>query len=151
MSEDFLKKLEKAVNEGEFNSDAAKKITAISEAAEKIKFKDDKEVEAKAKERINRIEPETVSEEEVKKINSEHDKKIAAIRKQDAINNNVANLIQIEDMVDLSVEDMFSFVDELEDKFEKELKEDEQFAETAKHIEKIKKKYGEIRKSIKKK
>lgn len=144
MSE-FLKNLKQAVDDGEFNSDAANKINEIGNAAEKIKFTDNEEVEAKAKERIDKIEPEVVSEEEIEKIKSDYEMKMAEIEKQDIVNRQLATLIQIEDMVNLSILDMFGFVDELDVVFEKELKEDSAYSDLANKVNKIKTKFEEFR------
>ena len=57
-------------------------------------------------------------------------KKWLNIKKQDAINVQLATLIDIEDMLKASIDDMFSFTDELEEKFAKEFEaEDPMFGE----------------------
>jgi len=152
MSE-FLENLKKAADNGEFNSDAAKKILEINELAdkklgagtpadlEKIQESLDKRVEAdgQIKER------KAVSEEEVVELNSQYEKKMADIKKQDAINGQVAMLIEVEDMVKLTIEDMFGLVDELESRFEKEFEaEDPMFGELSQKIEQIKSIYKPI-------
>lgn len=137
----FLENLKKAVDTGEFNSDAAKKIKEIAELAEeKIGNAD-----ALLKKRLEDSGVRTVSEEEAVQLNSEYEMKMEDIKKRDAINKNVATLIEIEDMVKLSIEDMFSFMDELENKFSKEIEaQDPYFIDLTQQIGKIKSKYNFI-------
>jgi len=60
------------------------------------------------------------------------------------VNVQIATLVDIEDMVQLSIGDMMTFVVELENKFENELKGDSMYAELSKRIEEIKSKYSSI-------
>ena len=139
----FLDDLKKSVETGEFNSEAAKKIVEVDKLAEeKAKGNAFKMV-------IDRLEKagfvESGTEEEAIVINSEYEKEMEKIKKQDAVNKQLATLIDIEDMVKATVNDMMSFVDELEDKFKKEFEaEDPMFGELNQKIEQIKTKYNEI-------
>ena len=162
MSE-FLDNLKKAADNGEFNSEAAKKILEINELADtKYRKTDDgvayvdtpildklKESLEKRSEEI--ADPDTVketkavSEEDVAELNTEYEKKMAQFKKLDMINAQLATLTEIEDMVKLSIEDMFGFVDELEAKFVKEIEsEDPMFGELFLKLESIKSKYKSI-------
>lgn len=147
----FLDDLKKAADEGEFNSDVAKKINEINELADKKVVVSDEGktyVETPTLDKINdevkkNVEP--ISEEKVLELNSEYEKKMEAIKKQDAVNAQLATLIEIEDMVKASVEDMFSFTEELEVKFEKEFEAKESiFGDLYQKIEQIKSKYKSI-------
>ena len=147
---DFLNNLKKAADNGEFNSDAAKKINEISELAD-IKLTGNTETNIeKLKESLKKRITDTnktnaVTEEEALELNSEYEKKMEKIKKQDAVNTQLATLIEIEDMVKASILDMFSFTDELENKFEKEFKlKDPMFDDLVKKIRKIKNKYNYI-------
>jgi hypothetical protein len=122
----YLENLKKAVETGDFNSEAAKKIIEIDKNADNAKglFLTEEEKNELAKKRLDTVlEGAVVTEEEVLKINSEYDKKMEEIKKQDVVNKQLATLIEIEDMVKLSVDDMISFIKELEDKFKKEFEE----------------------------
>jgi len=155
MSE-FLENLKKAADNGEFNSEAAKKIIEVSELAEsklgagtpedleKLKESLEKRYEqTKDSEEVKATKP--VTEEEVIELNSAYEKKMAAIKKLDMVNAQLATLMEVEDMVKASVEDMFSFTDELEAKFVKEFAiEDPVFGELSQKIEEIKSKYKSI-------
>lgn len=155
MSE-FLENLKKAADSGEFNSEAAKKILEVSELAdaklkgkdvatelEKIKESLKKRAEEDNSEEVKEIkETKPFSEEEVLELNSQYEKQMAAIKKRDAVNAQLATLMEIEDMVKASVEDMFNFTKELEAKFEKEFEtEDPIFGDLYLKIEELKNKY----------
>lgn len=145
---DFLDNLKNAADKGEFNSEAAKKILEINELADtKIKgknvVKEFENLKESIKKRQEGITPlESVSEEKVIEANTEYEKKMVQLKKLDAVNAQLAILIEIEDMVKLSVEDMFSFINELEAKFKKEFEiKDLMFDDLFQKIEKIKSKY----------
>jgi len=145
MALDFLNSLKNAVETGEFNSDAAKKIEEINEI--------NKLVDEKIKNKYNdgkvnfpKIQPENVElEKEASELQSEYEQKMEVIRQKDSVNianKQLATLIEIEDMVKLSIEDMYSFVQELENKFGNELKSENQaFGDLFLKIEEIKSKY----------
>jgi hypothetical protein len=131
----FLENLKKSVETGEFNSEAAKKIIEIDKNADNAKglILTEEEKNELAKKRLGTVlEGAVVTEEEVLKLNSEYDKKMAEVKKQDAVNKQLATLIEIEDMVKLSVDDMVSFIKELEDKFKKEFDENDPIFEKLK-------------------
>lgn len=152
MSE-FLENLKKAADEGIFNSEAARKILEVNELADIKLGKGTPEDLEKLKENLEKRlenseetkETKSMTKEEVIEINSEYEKKMAAIKKQDAVNAQLAILIEIEDMVKASVNDMFSFTEELKFKFEKELEaKDPIFNELVQKIEEIDLKYKTI-------
>ena len=150
----FLDDLKKSVDTGEFNSEAAKKIIEIDKLA------DEKAKENPFKLVIDRIEKtgfaEAVPEEDRIVLNSEYEKQMEEIKKQDeenkriadminVINTQISTLVEIEDMVKLSVQDMLSFAKELEDKFSKEIEaKDPMFTELNQKLEEIKLKYISI-------
>ena len=143
---DFLDNLKKAADEGEFNSEAAKKILEINELADKkIGEATPADIE-KIQESLEKRQGEElvapVSEEKALEANTEYELKMAQLKKMDAVNGQLATLIEIEDMVKLSIDDMFGFVEELEKKFEKEFEgEDPVFGDLYLKIESIKSKY----------
>ncbi len=120
----FLEDLKNAVDNEEFNSEAAKKIKEINELAESkansIKNKEDFE---NLKEKIERISDNTaVTEKEALELNSQYEKKMEKIKEIDLINTQIATLTEIEDMVKLSISDMFEFINTLKEKFGDKLK-----------------------------
>lgn len=149
---DFLENLKKAADSGEFNSEAAKKILEINQLVDsKIGNGSPEDIERlkagleKRVEESDVNEKKVVSEEEVLELNSQYEKKMENINKQDAVNKQLATLIEIEDMMKASIIDMFSFIDELEIKFEKEFEDDDpMFADLSQKIDEISSKYGSI-------
>lgn len=151
MSE-FLENLKKAADEGIFNSEAAKKILDVNELADVKLGNGSAEDLEKIKEGLEkRLEDSddtksvAVTEEKAVELNTEYERKMELFKKQDGVNKQLATLIDIEDMIKASVEDMFSFTEELESKFEKELKaEDLIFGDLFQKIEELKMKYKTI-------
>jgi hypothetical protein len=139
--ENFLQNLKNAVDKGEFNSDAAKKINDIDKLAdEKIKT-----AENSIEERLEKAGVKTVTEEEAAALNSNYEKQMEEIKKQDMVNKQLATLIEIEEMTKSTISDMMSFIDELEDKFTKEFDdEDPMYGELNQKIGQIKSKYNSI-------
>lgn len=145
MSE-FLDNLKKAADMGEFNSDAAKKILDINKLADSKLGNGSKEDLENLKKNIeekykNSVEP--VTEEKALEANSEYDRKMDQLKKMDFINAQIATLTDIEDAVKLTIEDMFSFVDELEKQFKKMLEDNDPLLKPlSDKIEEIKSKYS---------
>jgi len=135
--ENFLQNLKNAVESGDFNSDAAKKIIEIHNLAE-----EKKNAEALVEKRLNDAGIVSVNEDEIAPLNSDFEKKMNDIKKQDAVNTQLATLIEIEDMVKASIIDMLGFAKELEEKFEKEFEaEDPMFGDLSLKIEELQNKY----------
>lgn len=149
MSE-FLENLKNAADNGEFNSDAAKKILEISELADKKMQGKDPEAEVeKLKESLEQRQEEevveAVSEEKAIEANSEYEKKMAQFKKQDMVNNQLAMLMEIEEMVVLTIRDMLNHVNEIETRFEKEIEgKDPMFDDLSQKIDLIKSTYKSI-------
>lgn len=140
----FLENLKKSVETGEFNSEAAKKIIEIADLADRKMGST--EALDKAYDELERVKPVAVTEQEAAAINSAYEEKMANIKKQDAINAQIAVLVDIEDMVKASIDDMFSFTDELESKFAKEFEsEDPMFGELYQKIENLKLQYNKLK------
>ena len=147
---DFLDNLKNGVNEGNFNSDAAKKILEINKLAdsklgngtaeelEKIIESIDKRVELSENDENVKLK----TEEEIIEINSEYETKMNVMKKQDMINYQLATLIEIDDIIDRNIADMFDLIKNLENKFESELKDnDPMILDLNEMIKKLKTKY----------
>lgn len=133
----FLENLKKDLETGEFNSEAAKRINEIAKLAE-----EKKDAELLVEKRLNEAGVKTVSEEDAVIVNSQYEEQLEKTKKQDVINRQLATLVEIQDMVKASIEDMLSFTQELEEKFSKEFEsEDPMFGELYLKIEEIKNKY----------
>jgi len=156
MATSFLDNLKNAVDNGDFNSEAARKLIEIGNLAD-TKFipKTNEELTEKlntVKEKLVVDNAVTVTEEEAAAINAEYEAYMEDVKKRDAVNVQLATLVEIEDMVKLSVVDMLTFIDELEEKFPDELGNEEpaipnsipnpMFVELIKKIEEVKTKYS---------
>lgn len=113
MGSDFLKNLKQAVDNGEFNSDAAKKINEVDKLANNINIVGDS-VESLNK-RLENNQKFSVSKEIANEVNSEYEKEMQLIKEKDKVNSLLANLIDIEDTVRICIDDMFSFVNEIDE------------------------------------
>jgi hypothetical protein len=111
---DFLNSLKKAVETGEFNSDPAKKINQIVElAATKTDYEAVvKSVESLMAKDVAKIAP--LNEEEMNNAKMENIKKI------DIATSELNLLIEIEDMVKESIQDIISFCIDCENKYDNE-------------------------------
>ena len=152
MTSSFLENLKKSVDNGEFNSEAAKKIIEIDKLADEKKnaldlVQDRLEKSGYAK---------SVTEEEVTALNSQYEIEMEAIKKKDEENKKIAEmhniadnslrtLLEIEDMVKASIIDMFSYVDELNSEFGNEFKNENLiFGELSQKLKQIQSKYSSI-------
>jgi hypothetical protein len=136
----FLDDLNRAVNSGEFNSDAAKKINEINKLANIVASTGN--VVTNLDKRLKDAGIKTVSEEEVILANTEYENQMIMTKKQNNINKLVVTLIEIENMVKMSIDDMVSHINELEDNFAKEFEtEDPITSDLFLKIEEIKFKY----------
>jgi len=149
MATSFLDNLKNAVDNGDFNSEAARKLIEIGNLADtKFVPKTNEELTEKlntVKEKLVGDNAVTVTEEEAAAINAEYEAYMEDVKKRDVVNVQLATLVEIEDMVKLSVVDMLTFIDELEEKFDSELdKANPMFTDLITKIEEIKKNYKEF-------
>lgn len=131
----FLEDLKKAVEEGEFNSEAARKVNEIDKLAS-IKEGTKELDKIYSKENIK-----TVTGEEAVVINSEYEEKMLEIKEKDLNLQQIKTLVDIEETVRLSIHDMTEFIQTLEESFDRS---NSNYDELFKEIDKIKTKYGSI-------
>jgi len=112
----FLDDLKNAADTGEFNSDAAKKINAVNEMADgKSNLMTNEQLQNSLNERIGNKPLNGVSEEQALELNSKYEEEMKRLKDIDSVNSQLANLIEIEDMVKASIDDMIGHVAELEE------------------------------------
>lgn len=146
----FLNGLKKAVDSGEFNSDAAKKILEISSLADdKLKDLvrvDEETVTSKSVDkRLEEAGIKTVSKEEAIELNSQYEKKMLDLEKKQLNNDRMLVLADIENMVKLSIEDMMGFIKESEEFIQTKYgNDDPMFEELKSKFNTIKTKYSSI-------
>ena len=137
----FLNDLKNAVDKGEFNSEAVKKINEIDKLATE-NFSSADEAKNAVDKRLEQAGVKTFTDEELGEIDSSAEKKMLDIEMTNIANKQLAMLIEIEDLVKASIEDMLLSVEEIEEKFSEELeKENPAFADLSLKIEDIKNKY----------
>lgn len=135
MATPFLENLKKAVDTGEFNSEAAKKIIDIDKLA------DNPVVSHALDNAFEKAGVKTVTEEEAAIISADYEKKMQEIKEKDLALKQIAVLKDIDETVMLSVYDMRDFIKTLEDTFDKTKSiNTELFAE----VERVKNKYSSI-------
>jgi hypothetical protein len=137
----FLDDLKKGLETGNFNSEAAKKIKDIEVASLDIKPVD---AEKSIENRLKNVNVSEVTEEEAALANAKYEETMLKYKKEDEENkeialviNQVDTLTEIEEMVRLSIDDMFSFVKTLEDNFKEKLYDDAKYADLNKRIQDI--------------
>lgn len=146
MGKNFLENLKRAVEEGDFNSEAAKKIVEIDKLADEKFIESPDGNKYVNTENLDKLVDEAgvknVTNEEAAVINSEYEKKMEDVKIQNAVTKQLATLIDIEEMVKASIDDMISFIEGLEHKFEKEFSEENpMFGELNQKIDEIRSKY----------
>ena len=123
MASPFLENLKNAVDKGEFNSEAAKKIKAVDELADK-KLEEVGSNEEQLSDNIYKRAKEggvkTVTEEEAEVINAEYEIEMQKIKERDLVLQQIKTLQEIDETVMLSIQDMRDFVQTLEESFDKE-------------------------------
>lgn len=141
MGNSFLENLKNAVDNGEFNSEAANKIKEINELADNAKGFTEKDGE-KARELLK---SQAVTVEEAVELNSSYEQQMEKIKQTDIANKYLATVIEIEEMVQLSIDDMTNYLNETEETLSKE-KENKNviFDDLFNKIEEIRKKYNSL-------
>jgi hypothetical protein len=114
---DFLDNLKKSVDTGDFNSEAAKKITSI------VDFSDEKMRKNTINEISNSLDArnvssKTVSSEEAKSANTEYEIKMGRIKQYDRLLGTIAELNEIDRIVSESIDDMKWHITNLEEVFD---------------------------------
>ena len=147
----FLDNLKKAADNGDFNSEAAKKINQISELAdEKSNDLDATQLGGLVDERLEKDRelspPVAVTEEEALELNSQYEQKMEALKKLDTehkkAKTQLKTLYEIEEMVELSIGDMLAHIMSLEENFEEEFNSElPEYADLLLKMEELRNKY----------
>lgn len=140
MSE-FLDKLKKAVDEGEFNSEAAKKINEIEKRSMEI---DPNEAEKLLEKRLEESGAKIITEDEVVAKNIDYDKKLEQLKYIDGLNKQIATLRDMENMVLLSIQDMLQYVKTVDENFNFDKENEENNKKLNDEIQRIKDRFGSL-------
>lgn len=138
MSE-FLSNLKKAVEEGDFNSDVAKKINEIDELADKVsKDKSEEEIQKSINDRIKQSGVKTINEEKIGELNSECEMKMYQRSKEEIILATIATLTNMDYSLERQKDELSLFIEEQKNEYDPE---NEEHAELYKKINELIKKY----------
>lgn len=107
---DFLKNLKKAVDDGEFNSKVANKINEINKKA-------DEYLGANVEENINKRIKETggprkISSDKLPEINSEYEKQMLLVEKQNQVSNQLIKIIDLDKQIEEQINMFDKLIDE---------------------------------------
>jgi hypothetical protein len=123
MSE-FLKKMEESLEEGKFNSEIADKINEINKKADEFaKGKSVEEMKEVVEEKATQDGVVTVDEGQVPELNSDFEKKMELMKREDRFNNTVANIMNLDDFILKHVDSLKSEITGLEEEFGEEREE----------------------------
>jgi hypothetical protein len=136
MDDNFLDKLKKTLDEGEFNSDAANLINQIHEAAENVNTK---EVEEKVEKQREEAETKPKTQDELNKAKNQYEEKITQLRKLDEINRLLVDFINLEAYINDSLEELKNMVLECENNF---IEDGSEYDELRDKINSIKKQFN---------
>lgn len=133
---DFLKKLKDAADNGEFNSEAAKKIIEIDKKANDFsETKTTNEMEESLNKKIEDSGVKSVSEEDVAKLNSEYEEKMKEHAKKEKILATIATLSNMDDDIEKIMNDLFLFIFKLKSNYDPEDKDCGELYEKIKELE----------------
>lgn len=113
----FLENLRNAVESGEFNSDAAKRINEIALGADKIKInseEDLKELETKLK---SSVPVKELTDEEKKQLSLENEKYEEQIKEENKINSLIASIMNQDDSIMLMIEEHVNQLTTIEESY----------------------------------
>lgn len=114
----FLDELKKAVDEGNFNSEAAKKINKIDDLANKKQKKSsNKDLMDSINEKIDKSGTKTVNDDEISEINSNYQKIMEQRSKEEKIFAIIATLDNIDNEIQNKIKDLHKLIVEQKDKF----------------------------------
>jgi hypothetical protein len=108
----FLENLKKDLDTGEFNSEAAKKIIEIDKLAD-----EKKNAEQLIEKRLEDIGIKKVGEEDVEILNSEYEERMEKIVRSDSANSIVADLVNKEEHILMSIKEMIDLANDAKEEF----------------------------------
>jgi len=145
MGSEFIKNLKDALDKGEFNSEIANKFKEIDKRADQLSGLEEEQLKERVEKRAKEKGVKTIEEEKIAELNSEYEEKMEKLKKIDEANLLLVTLIENEELLKVSLENMVHFIDELETKFEKEFEEENPlYGDLSQKIEEIKSKYKSI-------
>lgn len=117
MASNFLENLKNAVDNGEFNSEAAKKINDIDKLADEKKGATPVLDKIRADIDSGEIKVAKASEEDVEILNSEYEEKMEKIKRVDGANAKLADLMDKEELVLTVIGEMIVLANEVKKEY----------------------------------
>mgnify|MGYP006290691971 CR=1 FL=1 len=115
----FLEDLKKAVEDGNFNSDAAKRINDIDKAANDVnKNKSKDEIKKSIDEKVENSGAKTVDEDNVAELNSKYEEKMQQRAKEETIYATIATLDNLDNEIEKARNDLFLFIQQQRNKYD---------------------------------
>lgn len=115
----FLEDLKKAVEDGNFNSDAAKRINDIDKAANDVnKNKSKDEIKKSIDEKVENSGAKTVDEDKVAELNSKYEEKMQQRAKEETIYATIATLDNLDNEIEKARNDLFLFIQQQRNKYD---------------------------------
>lgn len=136
----FINDLKKAVESGEFNSDAAKKINTINEYAEKLSGTID--CEKAVEKRLDNAGIRTVTDKDNAILETDFDNQLKILRREELKTKELVMLMDIENAVELTIGDMLSHIQGLKKAFADEFTENSENSDLVKKVNEIELKYS---------
>jgi len=132
---DFLKNLKDALDSGDFNSDAAKKIGEINKMADEININLSND---EISDKLNKFGVKNIDENDIK-MNEIFDETIKDIKKDDLFNKIIANLLNINKSIENIINnELIPYLKNIENEYNEEIKNNQNLNSL---IIKIKEKY----------
>lgn len=132
---DFLKNLKDALDFGDFNSDAAKKIGEINKMADEININLSND---EISDKLNKFGVKNIDENDIK-MNEIFDETIKDIKKDDLFNKIIANLLNINKSIENIINnELIPYLKNIENEYNEEIKNNQNLNSL---IIKIKEKY----------
>jgi len=135
----FLENLKKSVDEGEFNSDAAKRINSIDEKADSVlNEKSAEQIEESVREKAVSGGVKTVDEEEVARLNSEYEEKMKERAAEEIYLSTIATLYNDDNLIEKAKDELWQFIDKQRQIYSRT----EEYADLHTLMDKLVEKYG---------
>lgn len=112
--DDFLKTLKDSLDNGEFNSDAAKKINDITKKAdEMVKSKSVEEINKSIKEKTSTVGVKNIDKDQLEDLNSQYEEKMSERAKEEVILATFATLENLERVADETISNINKLIGDI--------------------------------------
>jgi len=137
----FLENLKNAVENGEFNSDAAKRINEIALGADKIKIKSEEDLKVLETKLKSSTPLKELTDEEKNQLSLENEKYEERIKEENKINSLIASIINQDDTIMLMIENHVNQLTTIEESYINDKEKNKNILEI---IDKFRSKYNNL-------